>query len=68
MITCFEDNIVMSCVQIGIPDDMWEAGRSFDIGETVKVKVFLAYWHNSCQLQLTAGVMEEVIKVQIVIN
>jgi hypothetical protein len=58
---------VASTVIVGVPDDMCQVVKRFETGETVKVKVFMGYWHGSRELQLVLGSMKQVTKVRIVV-
>ena len=66
--TYFDDNNVTTSVDIGIPDEMWLRAKSFEVGDSVKVRGFLGYWHGCCHLQIMAGLIERVTSVRIIVK
>jgi hypothetical protein len=67
-VVCFDEESVSSTLEIGISDDMMQFAKSFDIGETVKIRVFLGYWHGCCRLQLLAGLIEIICSAKVVVR
>ena len=47
---------------------MWLSAKSFEVGNSVKMMVFLGYWHDRCRLQIMAGLMEPVMSVRIIVK
>ena len=66
--TYFDNDNVTTSVDIGIPDEMWFRARNFEVGDSVKVRVFLGYWHGCRRLQIMAGLTEEVTSVKIIVK
>ena len=66
--TYFDEDDVTTCVDIGIPEEMWLSVKSFEVGDSVKMIVFLGYWHDHCRLQIMAGLMEPVTSVRIIVK
>ena len=42
VVPCFEDDNVTSSLDIGIPDEMWDVAKAFNVGDDVKVTIF--FW------------------------
>ena len=41
--TYFDNDNVTTSVDIGIPNEMWFRVKNFEVGDSVKVRVFLGY-------------------------
>ena len=68
MVQYFNEDNVTTSVDIGIPDEMWLRAKSFEVGDSVKVRSFLGYWHDCCRLQIMAGLIEQVTSVRIIVK
>ena len=42
--------------------------KSFEVGDSVKMIVFLGYWDDRRRLQIMAGLMEPVTSVRIIVK
>ena len=64
--TYFDDDNVTTSVDIGIPDEMWLRAKSFEVGDSVKVRGFLGYWHGCCLLEYARSGLRGLVRDPII--